>query len=469
MDEFLQSIKDNLDNRPEPDFEEAAWKDLEQKLEQKETRPALMAWGLWPLFALLFLSLIGNIWWGANELLGDEEKLTHTVFRDTVYQTRVIYKTDTIYKAGDLAQIEGAANAKNNQKGNYALPFHTKANLFGLSNAGFVAFNEATSNFKSFHPEMGAQASGQLRGFYSDSLSDDFKGNLNNSALAAFVANAPVWLNQQRLVAEKEENAKTEEQKKAVLETELVSFVPLDYLGRLNPDDLEAPPYGLLDIDPINITQRTSSSFSLGDMLRPSGFQMGISGGGGFLFGQQVEEGSATALSLDAVIEFTPNWQLWGEGTYQNLKYKVSVLDAAFDVPPIEPPMEDANFKYGDIKMPTLQYALGMQYLTRLRYLGNSSVKWRWLLGAGYAAVQTLPYEIYYEYELPDGGESQIEEYVNTRELLSNFAVVRTGLDFRLNQHFFPHIRAAYSTPVGQQNLMLPQFLKMEAGLKYKF
>ena len=59
-DDFFKSLKENLENRPEPAFQEGAWKAMEKQLVESKEVEKTSAWtGKWwlPLLLLLLLSI----------------------------------------------------------------------------------------------------------------------------------------------------------------------------------------------------------------------------------------------------------------------------------------------------------------------------------------------------------------------------------------------------------------------------
>lgn len=98
MDDFYQSFKDNLENRPEPPFEEKDWQALEKRLTAKSKKPmAGLIW--WLLVPLLLLPLLFTNLYFYQELKTANAKIDRLQFqRDTIYITQTIIQRDTIYQ-----------------------------------------------------------------------------------------------------------------------------------------------------------------------------------------------------------------------------------------------------------------------------------------------------------------------------------------------------------------------------------
>ena len=99
MDELFDQIKDNLENRPEPQFEESSWNDMQGKLDAKAASiNGLLGWRL-AAAALIFLLLsLGFNAWLLLDRNGEGQKHTAGLIDSTIVEKHVILKTDTIYQ-----------------------------------------------------------------------------------------------------------------------------------------------------------------------------------------------------------------------------------------------------------------------------------------------------------------------------------------------------------------------------------
>ena len=104
MDNFFDEIKDNLENRPQPEFEESAWLAMQNKM-QEEDHPQRRAAGWWWLSWFVIPLLLSNGWMYVQ--MEKTEVLLHKMElqRDTIYKTQIIYQTDTIYQS-NISQQE---------------------------------------------------------------------------------------------------------------------------------------------------------------------------------------------------------------------------------------------------------------------------------------------------------------------------------------------------------------------------
>ena len=118
MDDFLKQFKDNLDNQPEPVFEQKDWQSLNNRLnEQRQKRP-FTTWLLWVLTPMFLMSLLAN-GFQFKERVTTSQKMAflesrfdsvvrHTlvVQVDTVYKINTTYQRDTVYKTKIVRETE---------------------------------------------------------------------------------------------------------------------------------------------------------------------------------------------------------------------------------------------------------------------------------------------------------------------------------------------------------------------------
>jgi hypothetical protein len=96
MEDFFKQFKENMENRPEPQFEERDWVDMEKRLDRLGRKPrAAFAW--WWL-ALPLMLLISNTFFFLEWQNSQRQFSMPELNRDTVFQTKMIYLTDTVYR-----------------------------------------------------------------------------------------------------------------------------------------------------------------------------------------------------------------------------------------------------------------------------------------------------------------------------------------------------------------------------------
>ena len=116
MDNFFKQFKDNLDNLPEPAFQEQDWQALSHRLPAQREKYPLSIWLLWLLAPLFLMSLAANgFQYKAREnaqkkitLLENRSETANTVViqSDTIYKVKTVFERDTVYKTKILREKE---------------------------------------------------------------------------------------------------------------------------------------------------------------------------------------------------------------------------------------------------------------------------------------------------------------------------------------------------------------------------
>jgi len=130
-DEFFNSLKDNLENRPEPTFKKDAWTRMEEKLVAPQQAPTQTRGGHWwlPLLLLLLFGLAGSNVWLYRQLsqTNNQQVLVQT---DTIYHSKVIVQTDTIYQTKIIRETSVDTSVKQARENNYSTFF--QPNMFSV-------------------------------------------------------------------------------------------------------------------------------------------------------------------------------------------------------------------------------------------------------------------------------------------------------------------------------------------------
>lgn len=105
MEEFYQQFKDNLENRPEPEFDPAAWTDLERRMERAAGNAGRVFNWWWAAVPLLLL-LLGSNFFLYRQLSHNNRQINALVLqKDTVLQRQVIFQLDTIYQTRTIREV----------------------------------------------------------------------------------------------------------------------------------------------------------------------------------------------------------------------------------------------------------------------------------------------------------------------------------------------------------------------------
>ncbi|MFN0216620.1 MAG: outer membrane beta-barrel protein [Saprospiraceae bacterium] len=98
MEDLFKQFRDNLENRPEPKFEEQDWRDMQARL-KRDARTGTTAFTWWWMAVPFMLLLTGSnafFFWQWKKAV---KQVSNLEFRhDTVFHTRIVYTTDTVYR-----------------------------------------------------------------------------------------------------------------------------------------------------------------------------------------------------------------------------------------------------------------------------------------------------------------------------------------------------------------------------------
>lgn len=425
MDDFFKQFRENLERRPEPDFEEKDWRGMEKLLDAQGGKqlPVLAWWWVMPFLLLLL---------GANVFMLLEQKKVNrklqeaVMLRDTVYQTRVIYHTDTIYRT----QVIREETASGVRAGGPAIIF-TPA---GRQGGGYPAFS---SLWSAGQPSAGLFLPGEARpysalpGFRQERKEEQDAGQDNRlgpeepHSVHALLAPLPSG-NQPLLLPEK------------TFETE----------------GLPAP----------TITKRRRTLMQLLYPLRPKGLMLGGGGGGAFPLGPALSRQAGGLAGVQVAVEFSPHIRMWMNASYFRIHIETDRMDESIGVPPVDPPSDDLIFSKAELAQPTLQLAAGMQYL----FSGEG--KWTPYLGLGYGAASLLPHDVVYEFRNPaTEAEWNIDIRVAGRSWQTGFLLFQAGVEYEFSRRWSGQLGVNYRTNWNPAGSHSTRILGAGIGLMYDF
>ena len=122
MDNFFDDLKNNLEHRPEPEFEESAWLAMEKTMQPNQKPKRVIGW--WWLSSLILALVMSNIWMyfqmkNANQLANTFQNSTIEIRRDTIFNSQTIYIRDTIFQNNSTIVSKNNTNS-NFQKAQYS-------------------------------------------------------------------------------------------------------------------------------------------------------------------------------------------------------------------------------------------------------------------------------------------------------------------------------------------------------------
>ncbi|MCB0596641.1 MAG: hypothetical protein H6557_09580 [Lewinellaceae bacterium] len=425
MDDFFKQFRENLENRPEPAFEERDWKDMDRRLDQLgDKKPAAPAW--WWALPFLVLLLAANAF-----VLLEQRKATRKIqeiamLRDTVYQTHVVYLTDTIYHTTVIREQTAVASAPGAPAVSFPLP--------GWKGFSFPAPGSA--------PGAGQPAAGLFLPGGAPSYS-------------SLIVRQREREGQQLPGAEQTGNPQ-----------------PDYWRGFLDPLPANSPSFVQsgqpaapqeIPLEPV-LAKRKKTLGQYVYPLRPKGLQIGVSGGGAFPFSQSLSRQAGGMGGLQLAIEFSPSIRMWMDASYFKIHIESNQMDESIGVPVIEPPSDDFAFKKAEVPQPTLQFSAGMQYL----FLTRS--KWSPFAGLGYGTASLLYHDVIYEFENPLTGEEwSFDGSVPGNMWQTGYILFQAGLEHEFSRQWSGQLAASYRTNWNTMGSLSPRILGIRGSLMYKF
>ncbi len=411
MEDFFKEIKDNLEGRPEPPFEENAWKGMEKKLDgQPEKRRTAFAWW-WLALPLLGLSLLSNML-VFNELQKSNAKIaTLELRRDSVFQTNVVYRTDTIYQTRIVRETVREY-----------LP-----SVFASSPLG----RPSATYFGQMPPTASQSGSGSLQA--GQPLSE---GQMAPTNPALDSADAALALRDMELEGIKNLGLKRLRVRGSVPQVYAVT----------SPPPVHKPGFG----------QRVAESFKH--------TEVGLAGGLNLPVAKGLKRLTSLSGSLQIAVPISQRLRLWTDISIQNLRYESNRISDDIGVPYLESPLPGFNFINAEVLKKSRQLAFGLQYFWLKK--GKSKP----YIGLGYGLEDVLPHNISYDFRNED---TELER-TETVDFLGDgpmprFLMFRAGLEREIYKNWYWDMAASYRSNLKANDLHSPNVLNISTGLRYHF
>ena len=423
MADFFDSIRDNLENHPEPEFNPADWDDMKNRIQGQSRRPLPLFW--WSTAALVLLLLGSNAWWYTRSFPEGEPVMIAgevTYVYDTIVKKEIIYQTDTLIQYRNRpATARTASNFATTQK---ALAFQRE----------ILAGEYRIKKSKRFFDQT--YAADKLLHRTADALrSEQFNS-----------ASVP-------------ENLLTILQENKLEEREFLNFLPTGLK--------------LIENNNIVISENLNPSPSVAKEhyrrrllletwrnIQPTGVIFGAEGGYVFPVGVGSEDRSGYTGGIKAGLTFSPALRMILAGNFQHLQYQSDDMGDEFGVPVISPPTDDLVFQQADVSQASLQLAVSLQYLFR------AQKDFRPYVGVGFGAHSLLPAEIKYTFINPDDLELIAEYDVERQGWEAGDIHLQTGFEFRLSEYWHLPVGVNY---IFNPEADTPRALQLKAGINYHF
>ncbi|MEM1321333.1 MAG: hypothetical protein AAGG75_13845 [Bacteroidota bacterium] len=430
MDDFFTSLKDNLENQPELPPREGAWRDMEERLNvaSGKKRGTGIAWWV-PLLLLLLSGSIASNYWFYRELRNHqpapERAFNATYGSDTVYLTKVIYQTDTVYQTRIISE-----STRVEQPG-MPLSTYLANTSVHRSTASLMEqrFQQPLQSWVSSANLWQAPPTNQSPSLWSSST--------DANASAALAETNP------------------EKSRWSLLDR-------LDHFLKQLPDYRRKEPAPELVMVNARKKKKTFGQQLIG--MRPRSISLGANGGWVYPIHSSVNNQAGFAAGIQAALNFSEQFRLWGEAAYLQLHFQTSSLDDLAGIPPIPSPGDEYSFIFANVPQPALQYSFGLQYLF------NPGKKWRPYLAAGISSGTLLPFEVTYEYEdVQNNVELTVKQKVDRQRLYSSQALFKSGLELDLRGNWALQFEALYRLNLENKGVTSSNMMGLRTGFLYNF
>lgn len=423
MADFYEDFKNNINNRPEPDFNSEDWANMDARLDARPRRVVPLFW--WSTAALLLLLLGSNIWWFSQNQYGQNETFNNTktvIIKDTIYQKEIIYRIDTVVQIQRIVESKIIASAAPNA------PFYSQS----FTSNGLFSNNENKYlTQKSAFTQKGFSANDLL----NRAVSGLQKSNTNlNEAQLAFTL----------------PGVGTKRSTLDFLATDLNALATEKFTLS---DDIQ----GLPLLEKEKYRRRVLRKVWRG--MQPTGLTLGLASSFSILFDEEIVSQKIRGLGLTAAVEFSPGFRLWFAGNHESFDYKSNAAGDRYDIPVIALPSTEFTFKYAEVSRSAVNFATGLQYYF------NTDKKLNPYVGIGIGGRFLTAGNVKYEFE---NGNTEIDEYRDIAQRAYRFEYLdfqagiayqwsdrwqtQLGVDFLRNRE-----ESAFST------------LRFQAGVGYHF
>lgn len=455
MDKFLQGFKDNLERQTAPEFDEQDWVDMEQRLElhhQTYTKPN---YWVWAAVALLLL-MVGSNSLIFRKLSQANEQINHLEASiDSLTQTRIIVRTDTIYQivedqtinkfSSHVARREESIVSNNNhisQKGIFANPF-TFNSLKEIPKLTFIQDIQKGHLVSPFSENIFESI--PLQKTLPTSITNGFE---NRSSFG-----------QQKMLANEVSDAAQK------VEGQTATYALLSPIEQPKPSFLKTTTPPLPERSFAIVKQKKSIGQILYPM-RPKGIEIGLAYGLGMSLKNHHKDQKMQQWAITTQIKFSEAFRWWIAGDYWSLDYESKRMGAQYGVPELAPPSDNFEFDETNIDQGILSISAGLQY--HFRALN----KWQPFIGIGYGWSTMTRNRMEYRFTETgvtnfDASEQKAVVYEKARNL--PFGILKGGILYQWNDRFSFQLEGAYLHRVEDFNNQLPNILMGNVGTSFSF
>ncbi|NET32894.1 MAG: hypothetical protein F6K19_12900 [Cyanothece sp. SIO1E1] len=430
MEDFYDSIRDNLENRPEPSFKEDAWKAMEGKLseyERSQARVVVWPWWSYAMLALLPLSMLLNAWliWqrpdGSTTSFDSVETYVQV---DTVLKTQLIYQRDTVVQTRIIRQLVDSGPSRAQQPWN---------------------------------PEMANALLGLSRRWDAGQVNRELLSNstLNPNGIQPTLANNLMLLRESL----GPEAGSKEETELATLGAELLPV-------QLNPVIAQLP---TLEDEPMQGLPISGFSYTpppIWEHLRPQGASVGTQMGILLPTSKGMIDPHAFQRGFQLKLQLPNQLAIWSEFALIDIKYRLEETGDRVDIADVDPPAPNFEFQNIQVWQERTHLAVGLEYAfsTRRRRAPKP------LVAIGYNALGFKPYEIFYEFLDSDTGtEIQVEESIDRTDGPMHYLATKASYQWPLGRRGVWDLSLNYRRSLNDNRFTNPNMVGLTSSFAWQF
>ena len=421
MDEFYNQFKENLENRPEPEYQAADWEKLAQKLDDKKpvVVPFWKRWGPAAAAAALLL-LLSNaglfymLWQTNDDMVTISKKIEQSTVDTILIKETIVYR-DTLY----------IVNESENSLPNFGA-------------AAQYRFAQKTAPIMADMPLWN-------RRFSSD-------GFLKEKGIQASLLNDPIaWESRDGLLSNGNPND-------GLLDDDAVE----NLWGVLNPF------VHTFDLFPVNFpdpkmpepdyTAKKKTSIPTSVYFTPTSFSVGGGAQVNYVTSSLPVSGLNYGLGAQVEVRLPRGLGLEGGIGFNLMQLRPDANADLSIYPSVAPSNPNDEFKYLTINWMQLQYNLGMNYAFSV------SEDWQVKLGGGVMARQFLNQDYIFEFIDTAGAEYYLQQENYATGFGMNSYYIKAGTIWQWNKQWSLHTGLYYQQDFKDAH---PQLLDLqEVGLR---
>lgn len=420
MDDFFESLKQNLKSRKNPEFKPEAWERMQKKI--KGTTDGKPNGNKWPwlyfLVGLLLLSSLGANYYLYHKLSDENSSITDKTasiehLTDTIYKERIINHTDTIYKIKNHFSKEPQ----------------------------FINLQEL--------PSFDSQEIVPL-----PDIPDSMEESLTEEPSDILYSDQSLKSGQRKDVS------------KVVDSFRLPPIQALTHNLRKGIPDEHSIPSQLIKPPPFNIAGKEKILSIVPDPMISEGFLIGLHGGASIVADSKIESSIGGNGGMQVLWGFRERWRLTTDVDFNQISFETEFPEGFPDIPKVTPPSDGYELDEIDVEdQSSLQLGLGVQYLFDI---DNKLQPYVWL---GWNLSRIIDDTQIYEFtNLTDTDGKEIIAPENQYKGIYHHFFGRIGMEYTILPLWRLQVDVSYKYRLrGGQDLIAPPLLGLRLGILRSF